>query len=180
MLAILRDHDEETAYCVRIIDAHLRKGGSLTDIAILYRTNAQSLAFERAFPAAGVPYRLVGALRFYEREEVKDALALLALASNTRDEVAFRRVANKPSRGIGEAGVGDGYRDGLRLGWRPRGGFQGRQGQVSQGPGWPGSICLPLERPGPVPETRTCDDDPDGGTTTAARTHCRTQPPARL
>ncbi|MDX9899108.1 MAG: ATP-dependent helicase [Spirochaetia bacterium] len=105
VLAILRDHDEETAYCVRIIDAHLRKGGSLTDVAILYRTNAQSLAFERAFPAAGVPYRLVGALRFYEREEVKDALALLALASNTRDEVAFRRVANKPSRGIGEASL---------------------------------------------------------------------------
>jgi DNA helicase-2/ATP-dependent DNA helicase PcrA len=105
ILAVLRDHDEETAYCVRIIDAHVRKGGSFSDIAILYRTNAQSLAFERAFPAAGVPYRLVGALRFYEREEVKDALALLALASNRRDEVAFRRVANKPSRGVGEASL---------------------------------------------------------------------------
>jgi len=105
VLAVLRDHDEETAYCVRIIDAHVRKGGSFSDVAILYRTNAQSLAFERAFPAAGVPYRLVGALRFYEREEVKDALALLALASNKRDEVAFRRVANKPSRGVGEASL---------------------------------------------------------------------------
>jgi len=105
VLAVLRDHDEETAYCVRIIDAHIRKGGSFSDVAILYRTNAQSLAFERAFPAAGVPYRLVGALRFYEREEVKDALALLALASNQRDEVAFRRVANKPSRGVGEASL---------------------------------------------------------------------------
>ena len=54
---------------------------------------------------AGIPYRLVGALRFYEREEVKDALALLALASNPRDEVAFRRVANKPARGVGEASL---------------------------------------------------------------------------
>lgn len=101
-LAVLADHDEETAYCVRVVDAHVRKGGSFSDVAILYRTNAQSLAFERAFPAAGIPYRLVGALRFYEREEVKDGLALLALASNPRDEVAFRRVVNKPSRGIGE------------------------------------------------------------------------------
>ncbi len=105
ILAVLRDHDEETAYCIRVIDAHLRRGGEFSDIAILYRTNAQSLAFERAFPAAGIPYRLVGALRFYEREEVKDALALLALASNARDEVAFRRIVNKPSRGIGDASM---------------------------------------------------------------------------
>ncbi|HOZ72218.1 MAG TPA: UvrD-helicase domain-containing protein [Spirochaetales bacterium] len=104
-LAVLRDHDEETAYCIRVIDAHLRTGGSFSDVAILYRTNAQSLAFERAFPPAGIPYRLVGALRFYEREEVKDALALLALASNPRDEVAFRRVANKPARGVGDASL---------------------------------------------------------------------------
>lgn len=105
VLAVLRDHDEEAAYCIRIIDKHIREGGSFSDVAILYRTNAQSLAFERTLPANGVPYRLVGALRFYEREEVKDALALLALASNHRDEVAFRRVVNKPSRGIGEASM---------------------------------------------------------------------------
>lgn len=105
VLAVLRDQDEETAYAVHVIDAHLRQGGSFSDLAILYRTNAQSLAFERALPASGIPYRLVGALRFYEREEVKDALALLALASNPRDEVAFRRVVNKPARGIGESSV---------------------------------------------------------------------------
>ncbi len=104
-LAVLADQDEECSYCVRVIDAHLKRGGSFSDVAILYRTNAQSLAFERALPAAGVPYRLVGALRFYEREEVKDGLALLALASNPKDEIAFRRVVNKPSRGIGEATV---------------------------------------------------------------------------
>ena len=105
VLAVLRDHDEEAAYCIRIIDKHVRAGGNFSDVAILYRTNAQSLAFERTLPANGIPYRLVGALRFYEREEVKDALALLALASNPRDEVAFRRVVNKPSRGIGAASM---------------------------------------------------------------------------
>jgi DNA helicase-2/ATP-dependent DNA helicase PcrA len=105
VLAVLRDHDEEAAYCIRVIDKHVRAGGNFSDVAILYRTNAQSLAFERALPANGIPYRLVGALRFYEREEVKDALALLALASNPRDEVAFRRVVNKPSRGIGAASM---------------------------------------------------------------------------
>lgn len=104
-LAVLADQDEECAYCIRVIDAHLKRGGAYSDVAVLYRTNAQSLAFERALPAAGVPYRLVGALRFYEREEVKDGLALLALASNPKDEIAFRRIVNKPSRGIGEATV---------------------------------------------------------------------------
>ncbi|GAB1432970.1 UvrD-helicase domain-containing protein [Spirochaetota bacterium] len=105
VLAVLQDQDEECAYCIRIIDAHLRSGGSFSDIAILYRTNAQSLAFERSLPVAGIPYRLVGTVRFYEREEVKDAIALLALASNPRDEVAFRRIINKPARGIGEASM---------------------------------------------------------------------------
>ncbi|TFG82801.1 MAG: ATP-dependent helicase [Spirochaetales bacterium] len=105
VLAVLNDHDEETAYCVRVIDAAVKRGASFSDVAILYRTNAQSLAFERALPAAGIPYRLVGAVRFYEREEVKDGLALLALASNPRDEVAFRRVANKPGRGVGKTSI---------------------------------------------------------------------------
>ena len=105
VVAVLQDHEEEAAYCLRVVDAHVRKGGSFSDVAILYRTNAQSLTFERHFPANGIPYRLVGALRFYEREEVKDALALLALASNPRDEVAFRRIVNKPSRGVGDTSV---------------------------------------------------------------------------
>lgn len=105
VLAVLQDNNEELAFCIRCIDSHIRSGGSFSDIAILYRTNAQSLSFEKSLPAQGIPYRLVGAVRFYEREEVKDALALLALAANPRDEVAFRRVVNKPARGIGEASV---------------------------------------------------------------------------
>lgn len=104
------DQDAEAAYC-----ASLLADGRLQETAILYRTNAQSLPLENAFTRMGIPYRVVGALRFYEREEVKDCLAFLALLSNPRDEVAFRRVVNKPSRGIGakslavimEAAVGD-------------------------------------------------------------------------
>ena len=104
-LALLDDQDQEVDFCSRIIRAHQREGGSLSDIAILYRTNAQSLAFEKEFPRKSISYRLVGALRFYEREEVKDVLAYLSLLLNPRDEIAFKRVVNKPTRGLGEGSV---------------------------------------------------------------------------
>jgi DNA helicase II / ATP-dependent DNA helicase PcrA len=84
---------------------HKKNGGKLSDIAILYRTNAQSLAFEKEFPRKGIQYHIVGALRFYEREEVKDVLAYLSLLLNPRDEIAFRRIVNKPARGLGEGSV---------------------------------------------------------------------------
>jgi DNA helicase-2/ATP-dependent DNA helicase PcrA len=102
-LALLDDQEAEVAYCARVCAQRLKSGGRLSDVAILYRTNAQSLSFEKDFPRRGIAYRIVGALRFYEREEVKDALAYLALLSNPRDEIAFKRVVNKPSRGIGDA-----------------------------------------------------------------------------
>ena len=83
--------------------ANLIKGiGDYDSTAVLYRTNAQSQAFERAFTDFRIPYKVIGALRFYEREEVKDALAFLYLLVNHRDTVSFRRIINKPSRGIGE------------------------------------------------------------------------------
>jgi ATP-dependent DNA helicase UvrD/PcrA len=97
VVALLTDQDEEVAYCLRLI----KSAPPETETAILYRTNAQSRLFEASFMRAGVAYRIVGTLRFYEREEIKDALALLRLAANPRDEVAFRRVVNKPARGIG-------------------------------------------------------------------------------
>ncbi|MCE5255376.1 MAG: ATP-dependent helicase [Spirochaetaceae bacterium] len=104
-LALLDDQDQEVEFCSHIIRGHLKSGGNLSDIAILYRTNAQSLAFEKEFPRRKIGYRLVGALRFYEREEVKDLLAYLAFLLNPRDEIAFRRIVNKPTRGIGESSV---------------------------------------------------------------------------
>jgi DNA helicase-2/ATP-dependent DNA helicase PcrA len=104
-LALLEDQDSEVAYCVRVCKDHLKAGGRWSDIAILYRTNAQSLTFEKEFPRLGIPYRIVGASRFYDREEVKDALAYMAMLCNPRDEVAFKRIVNKPSRGVGETSV---------------------------------------------------------------------------
>jgi len=78
---------------------------ALSDCAILYRTHAQSRAMEEALVQAGMPYRIVGGLRFYERREVKDILAYLRLMQNPTDLVSFERVANVPKRGIGPATV---------------------------------------------------------------------------
>jgi len=74
-------------------------------MAILYRTNAQSRALEEAFRRRGIPYRLVGAVSFYERREVKDLLAYLRLVANPADDEAFLRIVNVPRRGIGEASL---------------------------------------------------------------------------
>ena len=72
-----------------------------SDWAILYRTNAQSLGFETEFLHRKIPYQVVGSLKFYEREEVKDSIAWLSFVLNPRDEISFRRIVNKPVRGIG-------------------------------------------------------------------------------
>lgn len=79
----------------------VRLDRKFNESAVLYRTNAQSVAFETVFKRMGIPYKVVGALQFYEREEVKDALALLFLLTNSKDEVNFKRMINKPARGIG-------------------------------------------------------------------------------
>jgi DNA helicase-2/ATP-dependent DNA helicase PcrA len=102
VLAFLPDQDEETLFCAKLIS---NSKAPWSDWAILYRTNAQSLGFETELLRRGIPYRVVGSLKFYEREEIKDALALLSFLVNPRDEVAFRRVVNKPSRGVGPATV---------------------------------------------------------------------------
>lgn len=75
--------------------------GALADCAILYRTNAQSRPYEDALRGAGLPYSIVGSVRFYERREIKDVLAYLQLAVNPSDEVAFRRAVSWPRRGVG-------------------------------------------------------------------------------
>jgi DNA helicase-2/ATP-dependent DNA helicase PcrA len=100
-LAFLPDQDAEASFCAELVERSVSSGARCSDWAILYRTNAQSLGFETEFLRRRIPYRVVGSLKFYEREEVKDALALLAFSLNPRDEVAFRRVVNKPARGVG-------------------------------------------------------------------------------
>ncbi|MCL2127482.1 MAG: ATP-dependent helicase [Treponema sp.] len=107
-LAFLPDQDEEVGFCAALIanSVKAKTGGALwSDWAVLYRTNAQSLGFETEFLRRGIPYRVVGSLKFYEREEIKDALALLSFLVNPRDEVAFRRIVNKPARGLGAVTV---------------------------------------------------------------------------
>ena len=74
-------------------------------MAVLYRTNSQSRALEEAFRRAGVPYRLIGAISFYERREVKDLLAYLRLVANPRDDEAFLRAVAVPRRGLGETSL---------------------------------------------------------------------------
>ncbi len=98
--AVFETQQEEAEYCAEILADRNYSG-----TAILYRTNAQSLTFETLFSKYKIPYRLVGALRFFEREEVKDILAYVSLFINHRDEVAFRRIINKPPRGAGKAGI---------------------------------------------------------------------------
>ncbi|MDR1095434.1 MAG: ATP-dependent helicase [Spirochaetaceae bacterium] len=100
-LVFVEDQATEAKFCANLVERSVDAGGMYADWAVLYRTNAQSLGFESEFLRRRIPYRVVGSLKFYEREEVKDALALLSLTCNPRDEVAFRRVVNKPARGIG-------------------------------------------------------------------------------
>jgi DNA helicase-2/ATP-dependent DNA helicase PcrA len=110
VLAFLPDQDREAEFCGELIQKGAKsingaKGVPYSDWAVIYRTNAQSLGFETEFLRKKIPYRVVGTLKFYEREEVKDTLALLSFLVNPRDEIAFRRMVNKPSRGVGPATV---------------------------------------------------------------------------
>ena len=102
VLAYLPDQNSECEFCAELIEKSVDKGARYSDWAILYRTNAQSLGFEKKFLHRHIPYVVVGSLKFYEREEIKDALSYLALCANPKDEISFRRIINKPARGIGE------------------------------------------------------------------------------
>jgi DNA helicase-2/ATP-dependent DNA helicase PcrA len=96
------NEDDEAQYVVETISTLVAKGQAKAgDCAIMYRTNAQSRVVEDAFIRAGMPYRLVGATRFYARREVKDMLAYLHLIHNPHNAVALSRIINVPSRGIG-------------------------------------------------------------------------------
>src|SRR5919198_4477602 len=97
------NEQDEALYVVREIERLKQtQGVSLSEVAVMYRTNAQSRALEDAFVRYGVPYRLVGGTRFYERKEIKDVLAYLRLVQNPLDGVSLARVINVPPRGIGQ------------------------------------------------------------------------------
>jgi DNA helicase II / ATP-dependent DNA helicase PcrA len=92
---------DEAEFVTHRIREHVARGGLRREIAILYRSNAQSRVFEEAFLSARVPYRVYGGLRFFERAEIKDALAYLRLLANRSDDASFERVVNLPPRGVG-------------------------------------------------------------------------------
>jgi DNA helicase-2/ATP-dependent DNA helicase PcrA len=97
------DENDEARWIVGEVESRIRDTPTLSydSIAVLYRTNAQARALEDAFRREGVPYQVIGSVRFYERREIQDVLAYLRIVSNPRDEGAFARVVNYPRRGVG-------------------------------------------------------------------------------
>ncbi|KRF02931.1 ATP-dependent DNA helicase PcrA [Nocardioides sp. Soil777] len=96
------DEHDEARFVSEEIDKLVDAGRKPSDVAVFYRTNAQSRVFEEVFIRTGQPYKVVGGVRFYERREVRDALAYLRMLVNTADQISVRRVLNTPKRGIGE------------------------------------------------------------------------------
>lgn len=101
-LYVADDEQGEARYITRQIDALIDEGAKAGDIAVFYRANAQSRALEDQLIRVGLPYKVVGGTRFYERREIKDAIAYLRVLTNPADEINLRRILNTPKRGIGE------------------------------------------------------------------------------
>lgn len=101
----LRDETEEANFVARKIYELHREFPNFSDFAVLYRTNAQSYTFERAFINYHIPYKIIGGVRFYDRKEVKDVLAILKVLMNERDRVSLERVAKNVLSGLGDASL---------------------------------------------------------------------------
>ena len=102
---MLADEHAEARYVLGAIEGFVEDGVSRSEIAVFYRTNAQSRVLEDALVRAEVPYQVIGGTKFYERAEIKDAIAYLSLLANPADQVSFTRVANSPRRGIGQTSL---------------------------------------------------------------------------
>jgi DNA helicase-2/ATP-dependent DNA helicase PcrA len=103
---VLSEEEEGRFVAATVAQSVREEGRSLSEIAVLYRTNAQSRAVEDALRRQGIPYVLVGGTRFYERKEIKDIVAYLRVIANPKDSVSLRRILNVPPRGIGEVTLG--------------------------------------------------------------------------
>lgn len=101
----LPNEGEEATWVVRRIQDEIAEGRSLKEAAVFYRTNAQSRSFEEALRRARMPYKIVGAMRFYERKEIKDAMAYARVVVNRRDSVSLSRIVNCPPRGLGAKSI---------------------------------------------------------------------------
>ncbi|MGE5416186.1 MAG: ATP-dependent helicase [Acidobacteriota bacterium] len=100
------DHKQEAEFVAQVIKQLVSsKEYKYHEFAVFYRTHAQSRNFEESFNRGFVPYRIVGAVRFYQRKEIKDILAILKLAANPSDRISFRRIINIPRRGVGDATI---------------------------------------------------------------------------
>ena len=95
----VEDEHAEARFVAAEIARHVEAGTSASEIAVFYRTNAQSRVLEDVLVRQGVPYQVIGGPRFYERAEIRDAIGYLAVLNNTDDAVALMRIANRPRRG---------------------------------------------------------------------------------
>jgi DNA helicase-2/ATP-dependent DNA helicase PcrA len=136
---------EEAGFVVREIESLRAEGVRPTDIALLYRSNAQSRVLEHALFSAGIPYRVHGGLRFFERQEIKHALAYLRLIANPEDEGAFLRVVNFPARGIGARTLENLADEAIAAGvslWQTACGRSSRRSASTKGTGLPVFVAL--------------------------------------
>lgn len=101
----LENQNEEARYIVTRIGAMVKNGRKFSDFAVLYRMNAQSNTLESVFSKSGIPYRILGGTRFYERKEIKDVLAYLCVINNHADNLRLMRIINEPKRKIGTATI---------------------------------------------------------------------------
>ncbi len=105
VLHTAENEQDEADRIARTILEGVAAGRSFSDYAILYRMNSQSLTFERMFAKQGVPHRVIGGTRFFDRKEVRDMIAYLSVINNPKDEIRLLRIVNTPRRGIGEKTV---------------------------------------------------------------------------
>lgn len=96
---------DEAEYVVKEIMKHQRNGKKYSDMAILYRTNAQSRVLEETFMKSNIPYTMVGGQKFYDRKEIKDLLSYLRVIANSNDDISLQRIINVLKRGIGPSSV---------------------------------------------------------------------------
>lgn len=100
------DQDDEARFIADTIQQNFKDSGSYSNNAVLYRLNAQSNAIERVFVRSGIPYRVYGGMRFYDRKEIKDITSYLSVINNPYDILRFERIINEPKRGIGDSTLG--------------------------------------------------------------------------
>ncbi|OLT19636.1 ATP-dependent DNA helicase PcrA [Ornithinimicrobium sp. CNJ-824] len=154
------EHDEASFVARRIDELADERGVRPGDVAVFYRTNAQSRALEEVLVRTGLPYKVVGGTRFYERREIKDALAYLRVVANPADDVNLRRILNTPRRGIGDRAVGAV----AALAERERIPFVAALGRAADAPGIASrSVAAITAFTGLLEQLGGVAEDPDGG-----------------